>query len=29
MNDEFLEDYCMLFGKYKDRMVIAIPVDKS
>ena len=29
MNDEFLEDYFMLFGKHKDRIVIEIPVDKS
>ena len=29
MNDESLEDYFMLFGKHKDRMVIEIPVDKS
>ena len=29
MNDEFLEDYFMLFGKHKDRIVIGIPVDKS
>ena len=27
MNDEFLEDYFMLFGKHKDRIVIGIPVD--
>ena len=29
MNDEFLEDYLMLFGNQKDRIVIEIPVDKS
>ena len=29
MNDEFLEDSFMLFGKRKDRIVIEIPVDKS
>ena len=29
MNDESLEDYFVLFGKHKDRMVIEIPVDKS
>ena len=29
MNDEFLEDYFMLFGKHKDRIVIEIPVDRS
>ena len=29
MNDEFLEDYFMLFGKHKDRIIIEIPVDKS
>ena len=29
MNDEFLEDYFMLFCKHKDRIVIEIPVDKS
>ena len=28
MNDEFLEDYFMLFGKHKDRVIIEIPVDK-
>ena len=25
MNDEFLEDYFMLFGKHKDRVIIEIP----
>ena len=29
MNDEFLEDYFMLFGKNKGRILIEIPVDKS
>ena len=29
MNDEFLEDYFMLFGRHKDRIVIEIPVDRS
>ena len=29
MNDEFLEDYFILFGKHKDRMVIEVPVDRS
>ena len=29
MNDEFLEDCFMLFGKHKDRIIIEIPVDKS
>ena len=29
MNDEFLEDYFMLFGKHKDKIIIEIPVDKS
>ena len=29
MNDEFLEDFFMLFGKHKDRTVIEIPVDRS
>ena len=29
MNDEFLEDYFMLFGMHKDRIIIEIPVDKS
>ena len=29
MNDEFLKDYFMLFGKHKDRIVIEIPVDRS
>ena len=29
MNDEFLEDYFILFGKHKDRIVIEIPVDRS
>ena len=29
MKDEFLEDYFMLFGKHKDRMIIEIPVDRS
>ena len=27
MNDEFLEDYFMLFGKHKNRIIIEIPVD--
>ena len=27
MNDEFVEDYFMLFGKHKDRIIIEIPVD--
>ena len=27
MNDEVLEDYFMLFGKHKDRVIIEIPVD--
>ena len=27
MNDEFLEDYFMLFGKQKDRLIIEIPGD--
>ena len=29
MNDESLEDYFMLFGKHRDRIIIEIPVDKS
>ena len=29
MNDEFLEDYFMLFGKHKNRIIIEIQVDKS
>ena len=29
MNDEFLEDYFMLFGRHKDRIIIEIPVEKS
>ena len=29
MNDEFLEDYFLLFGKHKNRIVIEIPVEKS
>ena len=29
LNDELLEDYFILFGKHKDRIVIDIPVDKS
>ena len=29
MNDEFLENYFMLFGRHKDRILIEIPVDKS
>ena len=29
MNDEVLEDYVMLFGKHKDRIIIEIPVDRS
>ena len=29
MSDEFLEDYFMLFGKHKDRIIIEIPVDRS
>ena len=28
-NDEFLEDYFMLFGKLKDRIIIEIPIDRS
>ena len=28
-NDEFLEDYFMLFGKHKDRIIIEIPIDRS
>ena len=28
-NDELLEDYFMLFGKRKDRIMIEIPVDRS
>ena len=27
MNDLFLENYFMLFGKRKDRVIIDIPVD--
>ena len=29
MNDELLEDYFMLFGKHKDRIIIEIRVDRS
>ena len=29
MNDELLEDYFILFGKHKDRIMIEIQVDKS
>ena len=29
MNDEFLEDYFLIFQKHKDRRIIEIPVDKS
>ena len=29
MNDEFWEDYFMLFGKHKDGINIEIPVGKS
>ena len=29
MNDEFLEDYFLIFQKHKDRIIIEIPVDKS
>ena len=29
MNDEFLEDHFMLFGKHKDRVIIEVPVEKS
>ena len=29
MHDEFLEDYFMLFGRHKDRIIIEIRVDKS
>ena len=29
MNDEFLEDYFMIFQKHKDRVIIEISVDKS
>ena len=28
MNDEFLKDYFMPFGKHKDRVIIEIPVGK-
>ena len=28
MNDELLEDYFMLLGKHRDRIVIEIPVEK-
>ena len=27
MNDLFLENYLMIFGKHKDRVIIEIPVD--
>ena len=27
MNDLFLENYFMVFGKHKDRVIIEIPVD--
>ena len=27
MNDLFLENYFMIFGKHKDRVIIEIPVD--
>ena len=27
MNDEFLEDYFLLFGKHKGRIIVEIPVD--
>ena len=27
MNDLFLENYFMLIGKHKDRVMIEIPVD--
>ena len=27
MNDLFLENYFMIFGKHKDRVMIEIPVD--
>ena len=29
MNDEFLEDYLMIFQKQKDRVIIEIPIDNS
>ena len=29
MNDEFLEDYFMIFQKHKDRVTIEIPIDNS
>ena len=29
MNDEFLEDYFMLFSQHKDRIIIEIPVNQS
>ena len=29
MNDELLEDFFMLFGKHRDRIILEIPVDKS
>ena len=27
MNDLFLENYFMIFGKHKDRVIIEIPLD--
>ena len=27
MNDQLLENYLMLFGKHKDRVMIEIPID--
>ena len=27
MNDLFLENYFIIFGKHKDRVIIEIPVD--
>ena len=29
MHDEIFQDYCRLFGKNKDRVIIETPVDKS
>ena len=29
MNDEFLEDSFILFGKHKDRILIEIPVNSA
>ena len=29
MNDDILEDYFILFGKHKDRIIIEIQIDSA